>query len=120
MTDAVYNMQKIVPAVISLVLLALAPVAAAEACSYPKSPPVPNGETVTEAEMREAQKNVRAFVAAAEAYLACLSSIEENAAEPLTTRQAEINVARYNAMVDEMHRVSDEYNVAVRIFKARQ
>lgn len=113
-------MHKILPIFASVWLSAFSPLAAAQACDYPKSPPVPNGETVTEPDMREAQKNVRAFIAAAEAYLACLKKMEEDATQPMSDRQAAINVARYNAMVDEMHRVSDEYNVAVRMFKARQ
>lgn len=90
------------------------------ACDYPRSPPIPSGETASEDVMRDAQKNVRAFLAAAEEYLDCLTAIEKERGEPLPPRQAEINVSRYNAMVDEMHRVSDEYNVAVRIFKSRQ
>lgn len=113
-------MRKLLCIVASLWIVVLFPITEAASCDYPRSPPVPDGETVTEADMREAQKKVRAFIAAAEAYLDCLSKIENEATEPLSERQAEINIARYNAMVDEMHRVSDEYNVAVRIFKARQ
>lgn len=93
---------------------------AAFGCDYPRSPAVPNGETATQEEMLEAQQRVRAYVAAAEAYLACLESAEADPENPLPQQQAEINVKRYNAMVEEMHRVSDEYNVAVRIFKSRQ
>lgn len=100
-------------------LSALLPVSAA-GCEYPRSPQLPNGELASEDEMRAAQKDVRAFLAAAEEYLSCLSAMEEQAGDSLSPRQAEINVARYNAMVDEMHRVSDEYNIAVRIFKSRQ
>lgn len=90
------------------------------ACDYPRSPALPNGETATQDEMFAAQQAVRSYVAAAEAYLACLEAAEANPENPITPKQAEINVKRYNAMVEEMHRVSDEYNVAVRIFKARQ
>ena len=90
------------------------------ACDYPRSPALPNGETATQDEMFAAQQAVRSYVASAEAYLACLEAVEANPENPITPKQAEINVKRYNAMVEEMHRVSDEYNVAVRIFKARQ
>ncbi len=106
----------ILASLISGVLLA----APAAACDYPRSPVVPNGEVASKEEMQEAQVKVRAFVAAAEAYLDCLQAMESSSDTPLPPRQTEINVARYNAMVDEMHRISDEYNVAVRIFKARQ
>lgn len=90
------------------------------ACEYPRAPALPNGETATEDGMFEAQKNVRAYVAAAEAYLACLEAADVDPENPMMPKQAEINVKRYNAMVDEMHRVSDEFNIAVRIFKSRQ
>ena len=59
-------------------------------------------------------------MAAAEAYLACLEAAASDPDSDVTERQAEINLKRYNAMVEEMHRVSDEYNIAVRIFKSRQ
>lgn len=113
-------MKKWLAIILGAWLCGLWPAAAQAGCEYPRSPPVPNGETVSEEDMRVAQRNVRAFLAAAEEYLACLAEMESNAAEPLSPRQAEINVSRHNAMVDEMHRVSDDYNVAVRIFKARQ
>lgn len=89
-------------------------------CEYPQAPAVPNGEIADEAQMREAQKSVRAYLADAEAYLACLEAMENDPEQPLPERQAEINVARHNAAVDEMHRVTDAYNIAVRTFKARQ
>lgn len=114
------HMKKLPAIVMSIWLGSLWPAAAAASCDYPRSPSVPNGETVSADELRDTQDKVRAFLAKAEAYLACLEAMEKDAAEPPSARQAEINVARYNAMVDEMHRVSDEYNVAVRIFKSQQ
>lgn len=93
--------------------------APAMACNYPVAPDVPNGELADQNQMLDAQSSVRAYLAAAEAYLECLESARTESGEPLPPRQAEINVARYNAMVEEMHRVSDEYNIAVRIFKSR-
>lgn len=90
------------------------------ACDYPRSPPLPKGETATKEEMLQAQRAVRAYVAAAEAYLACLEAAETDPDNPITPKQAEINLKRYNAMVGEMHRVSDQYNIAVRVYKARQ
>lgn len=95
-------------------------VAAAAGCEYPEAPSVPNGQIADEVQMREAQKNVRAYLAAAEAYLACLAAMENDPEHPLPERQAQINVARHNAAVDEMHRVTDAYNIAVRTYKARQ
>lgn len=111
-------------ALIALLLLASALVAPVQVtaadCEYPQAPAMPNGETADEEQMREAQKSVRAYLAAAEEYLACLSAMENDPNQPLPQRQAEINVARHNAAVDEMHRVTDAYNVAVRTYKARQ
>lgn len=109
---------------LAVVLLAGALVAPALAqaagCEYPQAPAVPNGETADEEQMREAQKSVRAYLASAEEYLACLSAMENDPENPLPERQAQINVARHNAAVDEMHRITDAYNVAVRTYKARQ
>lgn len=108
-------------AVLALTGVFMAPgLVAGAGCDYPQAPTVPSGESADEEQMREAQKNVRAYLAAAEAYLACLEAMENDPEQPLSERQTEINVARHNAAVDEMHRVTDAYNIAVRTYKARQ
>lgn len=107
-------------ALCALLFFGASAVSLAQACEYPRAPAVPNGELADKQQMREANQSVRAYLAKAEAYLACLQAMESDPKQPLPKRQAEINIARHNAAVDEMHRVTDAYNVAVRTFKARQ
>lgn len=113
-------MNRIPTIMFAILLSGLLAAGPALGCEYPRSPALPDGETATQEQMFEAQRSVRSYVAAAEAYLACLEAAEADPENPVTPKQAEINVKRYNAMVDEMHRVSDQYNIAVRIYKARQ
>lgn len=70
------------------------------ACSPPAAPELPDPTTAVLAEMVKAKGDVKKFIAAGDAYLAC-----------------EKNTPKYNAMVDLMHAVGDDFNKKIRKFK---
>jgi len=72
------------------------------ACDAPAEPSIPNADTTVTAEMVKAQNDVKAYMAAAEAYLSCVRSD-----------------AKHNEMVSRMEEVAAEFNDAVRTFKSR-
>jgi len=72
------------------------------ACDRPSAPVVPDASSAVTPQMMKAKNDVKAYMDAANAYLAC-----------------ERNDGKYNAMVDEMNSIADAYNTAVRDFKER-
>ena len=99
--------------------------ALAEDCEKPERPVIPDGSTATEAELVEAQ----GFFAKNEAYRNCLDEKinslkashedapdEEKAA---IAKMHESMTSAYNAAVDAEHDVGEEFNAAVRAFKAK-
>ncbi len=87
------------------------------ACAPPAVPALPDGSTVTENEMLASQRQVREFVAAAEAYLACVSRIIDDEDRNAALRNAAIE--EHNRMVAAMESIAAGFNEQVRIFKAR-
>jgi hypothetical protein len=87
------------------------------ACSPPAVPAVPDGSIVTNAEMVASQRQVREFVAAAEAYRTCLGAIIDDEERPPALRNAAVE--EHNRMVSAMEEVANAFNEQVRIFKAR-
>jgi peptidyl-prolyl cis-trans isomerase A (cyclophilin A)/peptidyl-prolyl cis-trans isomerase B (cyclophilin B) len=86
-------------------------------CDAPATPTLPDAATATEAEMISAQRQVRAFVAAGETYLACLATIiddEDRAAEERNTA-----VSEHNRMVAELEQIAAAFNERIRAFRAR-
>jgi hypothetical protein len=72
------------------------------ACAPPSAPAIPDPAAAVLAEMVKAQKDVKKFLADAEAYLGC-----------------EKDTGKYNAMVDTMKATGDGFNQAIRAFKAK-
>ena len=71
-----------------------------QACDKPAAPVLPEPESAVLAEMVKAQKDVKAYVAAATDFLACVK-----------------NNRQYNDMVDEMKAVGEDFNSRIRKFK---
>ena len=87
------------------------------ACSPPAVPAVPDGSVVTEAEMVASQRQVREFVAAGEAYRACVAAIIDDDERAPQLRNAAVE--EHNRMVAAMEEVAAAFNEQVRLFKAR-
>lgn len=89
------------------------------ACNYPgeKDVSVPNGGEATKEEMISAQGEVKSYVSNIEQYLACLDKDLAAVGEAVTKEQRAIYELRYNAAVDSMELVADQFNVALRAYK---
>lgn len=97
------------------------------ACDYPERVTVPDGTTASKDEMIAGQREVKSYVTAMEAYLACIESEENQAVDALgdevdedtKSQRAELFNKKYNAAIEEMNLVAEEFNVQVRAYKAK-
>lgn len=92
-------MKKIFAAAIATLMFSVP----ALACDKPAAPELPDPSTAVTPQMIKAKNDVNAYLEAAKAYLDCVSG----------------NAGRHNAMVDEMEKVAEKFNAAVRDYKAR-
>ena|SRR5487761_502727 len=114
-------------AAVAVAAAALAPAAYAD-CSYPHAPnPIPDGNSATLAQMLAGQKAVQAYNEEMNAYLSCIQLERDSrvaqAGDKLTKQQKQeleaIEIQKHNAAVDQLHSVADQFNVQVKIFKAK-
>lgn len=96
------------------------------ACDYPQRIEVPDGATASKEDMIAGQKNVRSYMAAMEAYLTCIEGDEAQAVlgrgdidESEKRQREDMFNKKYNAAVEEMNLVAEEFNVQVRAYKDR-
>ncbi|MBB3167416.1 hypothetical protein [Simiduia aestuariiviva] len=76
---------------------------AAQACVKPNAPELPDPASAVTAQMIKAKNDVKAYLDAANGYIDCVKG----------------SASRHNAMVDEMEKVADTFNAAVRTYKER-
>ena len=88
-------------------------------CDYTDRPSIPNGRKATEAEMIEAQKAMKAFMEYGNAYLECLTEVEQSWGSDATEEQKATVVIFYNKVVDDMEEIAALFNSAVRAFKGK-
>ena len=88
-------------------------------CDYSDRPTIPNGRKATEAEMIEAQKTMKAFLEHGNAYLECLTKVEESWGSDATEDQKATLVIFYNKVVDDMQEIAALFNSAIRAFKGK-
>lgn len=90
-------------------------------CTAPSAPIIPDGNVASEDELIAAQGAYKAFEKSFYDYRDCLTA-EEQAfdpeAEDLETKKAAI-MAADDAAFAELNRVANEFNAAVKAFKAR-
>lgn len=91
-------------------------------CDRPASPSIPDGSKAEREAMLEAHGNVQAYIEAGNSYLDCLKQEEatEVASETATAESSKARMDDYNAMVDDMQKVGDGFNAALKQFNARQ
>lgn len=96
------------------------------ACDYPTRADLPNGATATKEAMITGQKGVKSYMAAMEEYLSCIESEEAEAVlglgevdEDAKRQREEMFNKKYNAAVEEMNLVAEEFNIQVRAYKDR-
>ena len=117
-------MNKIMKTALTVAMLFIAQ--GAFACDYPQRVDMPNGATASKDEMIAGQKGVKKYMSSMESYLACIEAEEAQAVIELgdideeTSRQrAEMFNKKYNAAVEEMNLVAEEFNIQVRAYTAR-
>jgi hypothetical protein len=87
-------------------------------CDRPEAPVVPDGAVADLATMVEGQKAVKAYVHAVEKeYLPCLTAATEAAGEE-DDDAAAARAATYNAAVDKVTAIGEEFNAEIREYKA--
>jgi len=92
------------------------------ACEAPSAPIVPDGNVASEDELVAAQKALKSYQADLGDYRGCLQLMQQGVdvtAEDADAQSAAI-LAKYNASVDGESAAAEEFNAAVRAFKARQ
>jgi hypothetical protein len=113
-------------AIAALVVLGAGPVYAD--CSYPQPPEkIPDGNSATVQEMIAAQKAVKEFDHAINAYLDCIRFEHEaaiaKAGDKLSPEEKasmeRVEIQKHNAAVDQVQGIADRFNEQVRAFKAK-
>ena len=96
------------------------------ACDYPQRIDVPDGATATKEDMIAGQKGVKSYMASMEEYLTCIEAGEAQRVlgagdvDDETKRQQEdMFNKKYNAAVEAMNLVAEEFNMQVRAYKDR-
>ena len=93
-------------------------------CTPSSAPIVPDGNVASKDELLAAQKAYKLFESSTHDYRDCLLILKANlqaaglAEEELASKLAE-NLAADNASVDRLEGAAEEFNIAVRAFKAR-
>ena len=89
-------------------------------CNYPKPPSIPNGKNSTEEELLATQKEMKAYLAKGDEFLACLDGVQEGWSDEEKQQKVNFAVMYHNRMVDDMNEVADLFNTSVRAFKGRK
>ncbi len=115
-------MNKIMKTALSVAILLMAQNALA--CDYPDRVDMPDGATASKEAMIAGQKGVKAYMTAMEEYLACIEGEEETAVlalgdvdEDAKRQRADLFNKKYNAAVEQMNLIAEEFNVQVRAYK---
>ena len=91
-------------------------------CEAPAKPIIPDGNVASMDELVSAQKALKEFQAGVLEYRECIGKMEtemDKEAEGAEEKSAEI-LNMFNASVDRETALAEEFNLAVRAFKARQ
>jgi hypothetical protein len=121
-------------AIAALVVLpaALTAAVAQADCIYPPPPDkLPDGSTATLDDMVNAQKVVKEYDRAVNAYLSCIQLERDGAVAKLGDKPSpeqkkaledmeRVTIQKHNAAVDQDQSVADRFNEQVRVFKAKR
>ncbi len=120
--DKVDPMNKIIKSAVSVAILFFAQ--SALACDYPTRVDMPDGATAGKEAMIAGQKDIKAYMAAMDEYLTCIEGEEASAVISLgdidkdnKRQRAEMFNKKYNAAVEQMNLVAEEFNIQVRAYK---
>jgi hypothetical protein len=103
-------------------------------CSYPPPPDhIPDGNTASLQDMVDAQKAVKDYDKAINAYVSCIQLERDDAlgkvAKPGDTPTAEqkkamddmrrVEIQKHNAAIDQLQSIADRFNEQVKVYKAK-
>lgn len=91
-------------------------------CDMVAAPIIPDGNVASEDELVAAQQAIKSYQGSLLEYRACLDGMQkalDPEAEDTPVKAAELT-AMYDASIDSEEAIAEEFNVAVRAFKARQ
>ncbi|HVY65777.1 MAG TPA: hypothetical protein VHH11_13220 [Gammaproteobacteria bacterium] len=91
---------------------------AAAACESPSLVAIPEGKTSTLEQMLAAQKDVKAYQAKMNEYLACIDAEADTQGEKAPAEYKALMVNRHNAAVAEMEGVAAAFNDQIKAYKA--
>jgi len=112
-------MKSIVTIAFTMALALSAGSAFADECSRPPAPAIPSGAAATKEDMIAAQAAVKKYLADSETFRNCLQAQEALVPkEQLTAEMQKSFVERYNAAVDAEVATGNEFNEAIRAYKA--
>lgn len=80
------------------------------ACEQGDPPALPDGATASEAQMADAVKAVKAYIAATEEYQACLTA---------EGKRGKMDVESYNKSTERMEKLAANFNKQLKAFKSR-
>ena len=120
------RISRLTACLVATALAAAAPASFA-VCTYAKAPgQFPDGTTATLAEMVEAQKSVKQFMADMDLYLKCIDSENPPAAADAKLSDDEkkaqdsrerVRAQKHNAAVSDMEGVAERFNVQLHAWK---
>lgn len=84
--------------------------AAHAACDHGDPPALPDGATANEAQMAEAVKQVKAYIAATEEFQACLTA---------EGKRGKMDIEGYNKSTERMEKLASNFNKQLKAFKSR-
>lgn len=109
--------------ILSAIIVAAPPVFA---CDYPHRTDIPDGSTATKEEMIAGQRDIKSYMGAMEEYLSCIEAAEQKTVagtdevdEAAKQQRIDMFNKKYNAAVEEMNLVAEQFNVQVRAYKER-
>jgi hypothetical protein len=104
-------------------------------CSYPPPPDhIPDGNTATLQDMVTAQKAVKDYDKAINAYVACIQLERSDAAAKIAVKPGDkptpeqkkamddmerVEIQKHNAAIDQLQSVADRFNEQVKVYKAK-
>lgn len=91
---------------------------AAGACENPQMVTIPDGKSATREQLLEAQNTVKAYMAAMDAYIACIDEESSAKGENAPADYKALMIQRHNSAVTEMETVAAAFNDQVKAFRA--
>jgi len=90
-----------------------------QGCQLAERPAIPDGETISEAQLIQTKTNLQQYLTEADVFLRCLKRYEESLGEDIDGDKRVVIITSHNKVVDEMYLAGDEFNVALRKFNRR-